>query len=313
MLEENTGVLATLPEPTVDGVLDGTLDPQALEPRTAVRLRVYAGMKSNDEIHLYITPQGTPQKLIDKIKIRANQGANPPFFLVDSSVFAQYLGGFIGVRYEVWFGNQRLHTSQELHLEIKAGFEGEHTLDLSTSNYVVMTGKPPVDPPAFSRFTREATWGVGPYDYSTSDAKVARVVDQQAEVTATGNGTCLISATDSVGQTKKYQLNVRGIGQLHFLTATANWTGMRDACSVAGLQPPSLAQLRQLLNIYSANAGSRTDYFGRLPYPFWTGETNGANTAWIVDLDKPVNDPLDPNPTSADLSEFHQVLGVSMS
>lgn len=311
MLEENTGVLATLPEPTVDGAVDGTLDPQALEPRTAARLRTYAGIKSGDEVSLYITPQDAPQKLIDKIKIRANQGENAPFFLVESSVFAQYLGGSIEVSYEVWFGNQRLHTSQKLRLEIKAGFEGEQTLDLSTFNYVMVTGKPPVNPPAFSRFTREATWGVPPYDYNSSDATVASA-GRQGEVTATGNGICTIRATDSHGQAKSYQLSISGIGQLHFLTATANWSGMRDACTAAGLQPATLSQLRQLMSIYSENAGSLTDYFGRLPYPFWTGDLNGANTAWVVDLDTPENDPLDPNPSSADLSEFHQVLGISM-
>lgn len=312
MLEENTGVMATLPAPTVDGAVDGALDPQALDPKTAVRVRAYPGMKANDVIDLLLTAAGGAPRLVDKIKIRANQGETAPFFLVDSSLFAQYLGSFIELNYEVSFGTQRLHTSQSLRLEIKAGFEGERNLDLSSFNYVLVTGKPPQNPPAFSRFTREATWGVAPYEYSSSDATVA-VVDQQAEVTVAGNGTCLISATDSVGQTQKFQLTISGIGQLSFLTATANWAGMRDACAAAGLQPATLAQMRQLLKIYDNHAGSLTDYLGRLPYPFWTGELNGANTAWIVDLDKPQDDPLDPNPTSADLSELYQVLGVSMS
>ncbi|RON69187.1 hypothetical protein [Pseudomonas fluorescens] len=312
MLEDIIDVLATLAAPKVKGEEDGKLDPHALPARTTVSLNLYAGIKQGDEVHLFIYLRGAPQTLIDKIKIRANQGDTEPFFLVDSSVFARYLGSSIVVRYEVWFASQRLHTSRELGLEVQAGFEGEQTLDLSTFNYLLVTDKPPQNPPAFSRFTREAKWGAEPYEYSSSDTKVAGV-NQQAEVTITGNGTCDISATDRTGLTRKYQLTVSGIAQLHFLTATANWAGMRDACAVAGLQPASLAQLQKLLNIYSAHAGSLTDFFGRLPYPFWTGDLNGANTAWIVDLDKPQNDPLDPNPTSADLSELHQVLGVSMS
>ncbi|UVM52781.1 hypothetical protein LOY38_12500 [Pseudomonas sp. B21-015] len=312
MLEEINGVMTTLIAPTVDGSSpEGTLDPQSLPERTAVRLASYIGMKFNDEVHLYFTPDGASRVLIDKIKIRANQGETPPWFSVLSDEFAKHLGSVIGVSYEVWFGNQRLHTSRELQLEIKTGFEGEHTLDLQTYNYVVVTGKPPLTSPAFSRFTREATWGVAPYEYTSSDTTVASV-ERQGEVTATGNGICTLRATDSVGQAKSYNLTVTGIGQLHFLTATANWSGMRNACTAAGLEPATLAQLRQLMSIYSANAGSLTDYFELLPYPFWTGELNGANTAWIVDLDKRENDPLDPHFTSADLSELHQVLGISI-
>ena len=312
MFEENTGVMATLPAPTVDGAVDGTLDPQALEPRTAVRVRAYPGMKTSDVIDLFLKPAGGATRLVDKIKIRANQGETAPVFRIDSSLFAQYLSNFIELNYEVSFGTQRLHTSQTLRLEIKAGFEVGQTLDLSSFNYVLVTGKPPNNPPAFSRITREATWGVAPYEYSSSDSTVA-VVDQQAEVTVAGNGTCLISATDSAGETQKYQLTISGIGQLSFLTTTATWAGMRNACSIAELQPATLAQMRQLLKVYDSHAGSLTDYLGRSPYPFWTDDLNGANTAWIVDLDKPAGLPLDPNPTSADLSEEHQVLGVSMS
>ncbi|WP_415769556.1 hypothetical protein [Pseudomonas sp. LB3P38] len=311
MLEEINGVMATLAAPTVDGAVDGTLDPQALAERTAVRLAAYTGMKFNDEVHLYFTPEGAPRVLIDKIKIRANQGETPPWFSVPAEQFTQHLGRVIGVSYEVWFGGKRLHDSRELRLEIKAGFEGDYTLDLSTFNYVVVTGKPPLNSPSYSRFTREATWGVAPYDYTSSDTTVASA-GRQGEVSATGNGLCTIRATDSLGQAKSYQLSVTGIGQLHFLTATANWSGMRDACAAAGLEPATLAQLRQLMSIYKESAGSLTDYFGRLPYPFWTGELNGANTAWVVDLDKSENDPLDPNPSSVDLSELHQVLGISM-
>lgn len=311
MLEEINGVMATLAAPTVDGAVDGTLDPQSLPERTAVRLVAYTGMKFNDEVHLYFTPEGAPRVLIDKIKIRANHGGTPPWFSVPSDEFAKHLGSVIRLSYEVWFGNQRLHDSRELRLEIKAGFEGDYMLDLSTYDYVVVTGKPPLNSPSFTRFTREATWGVAPYEYTSSDTTVAST-GRQGEVSAIGNGLCTIRATDSLGQAKSYPLTITGIGQLHFLTATANWLGMRDACTAAGLQPAALSHLRQLMSIYSGSAASLTDYFGRLPYPFWTGDLNGANTAWIVDLDKPENDPLDPNPTSADLSELHQVLGVSM-
>jgi hypothetical protein len=311
MLEEINGVMATLAAPTVDGAVDGTLDPQALTERTAVRLAAYTGMKFNDEVHLYFTPEGAARVLIDKIKIRANQGETPPWFSVPAEEFTKHLGNVIRVSYEVWSGGKRLHDSRELRLEIKAGFEGDYTLDLSTWNYVVVTGKPPLNAPSFSRFTREATWGFAPYDYTSSDTAVASA-GRQGEVSATGNGLCTIRATDSLGQAKSYQLSVTGIGQLHFLTATAHWAGMREACTAAGLDTATRAQLRQLMSIYSESAGSLTDYFERLPYPFWTGELNGANTAWIVDLDKPENDPLDPNPSSVDLNELHQVVGISM-
>lgn len=81
MFEENTGVMATLPAPTVDGAVDGTLDPQALEPRTAVRVRAYPGMKTSDVIDLFLKPAGGATRLVDKIKIRANQGETAPVFV----------------------------------------------------------------------------------------------------------------------------------------------------------------------------------------------------------------------------------------
>lgn len=312
MLEENTGALVTLPAPTVDGAVDGTLDPQLLDQRTVVRVRAYPGMKVNDVIDLFLTPAGGARTLVDKIKVRASQDGAAPFFLVDSNLFAQYLGSLIELNYEISFGIQRLHTSLLLRLEIKAGFEGEQTLDLSSFNYVVIAGKPPQDSPAYSRFTREATWGVAPYEYSSDKATVA-VVDPSAEVTAIGNGDCVITATDSAGQSKRYALTVNGIGQLKFITPESSWLNIKEIFKDTELKCPSLAQMRQLLKIYDNHAGALTDYLGCLPYPFWTADLNGANTAWIVDLDKPVGNPLDPNPTSADLSELHQLLGVSMS
>jgi hypothetical protein len=311
-MSEDIVVNATLPAAIVDAAKeDGTIEP-VQEGETAVRMAgVYPGMAGGHEAHLFIQPQGATKEEIDAIAIRANQ-TTAPYLFVEFAVFAQYVRQAITVFWEIRSGPQLLHTTRELTLKVEAGFEGEQTLDLTSQNYGVVVGKPPANSPPFTRFSRVATWGVEPHAYASSDAKVA-TVDQQGEVTANGNGKVTISATDSLGQTKHYVLTVNGILLFHFLTPGASWQGANDACRAAGLDLPSERELTRLVDTYPEHRGSLTDFFGFLPYGFWAGDLSGANTAPVVNLDKPMDDDLDPNPSSADLNEHHQAMGVSRS
>lgn len=310
MYEDIVGVNATLLAPIVDAATeDGKIDP-AFEGETAVRMAsVYPGMTGGDLARLFIQPVGAPPIKVDEIKVRANQ-QTPPYILVLAAEFAQYANREIAVFWEVWSGTQRLHVTRELRLRVEAGFEVAHTIDLRSQNYGVVNDKPPASSPPFTRYVRAATWGVEPITYTSSNTQVA-TPDQQGEVTANGNGTTTISATDSQGQTKRYDLTVEGIVQFVFLSPSATWPGANDACKAAGLELPTARQLTQLIDTYPEHRGSLTDYFGFLPYFFWSSDLIGASTASIVSLDKPMDDDLVPNPSAADLTEHHQVMGVS--
>jgi hypothetical protein len=103
-------------------------------------------------------------------------------------------------------------------------------------------------------------------------------------------------------------LTVKGITEVHFLSHSADWSGMATVCAAAGLVPVSLTQIKRLWTLYFADAGPVADYLEWLNYAVWTADALGASTAWTYDLNGPaVND----NASAQDTSTFLQVLGVT--
>lgn len=300
-----------LQEPSVDEAPGNVLDPQSLPPEGAtVRVKAYDPMKFRDNVMLHF--HGA---LIDFIPISAGAVDRDVEFPVGAQTFIDHAqDNIVLVHYEVQFeGVGTPQKSGVLTLRLSAGFEDDAMLDLSDRNYIAAVEKPPLQVPDFAHLTRVAEWGNAPYTYSSSDLQIASVDEHSGQITVRRNGQCTISATDSSTpqQTQSFSLTVRGIRELHFLTHDAHWDGMQNACTAAGLEPVTLAQIKQFWTLYRAGLpqgeGVGT-YLGWLNYPIWTGTLVGAGTAWHYDLN---GDSVNDNASSSDLQTHHQAVGIS--
>lgn len=293
-----------LASPSVDEAPGGVLDPQNIPPEGAtVRVTAYNGMAYRDHVYIHVADYS------DDILISSIAVGKDVLFTVPAHLFDVGAGGTINVHYKVEFYLGEKLDSLVLELKIADDFEGPAVLDLSRHNYVVIADKPPLAVPAFVRVTRPANWGVAPYVYNSSAPEVADVNPQTGEVTAYLNGATTITAIDSRSESRRYSLTVSGIRQLHFLTASAHWEGMKEVCIVAGLEPVPLADIKRLWAFYYPSGGPVAEYAGWLPYQFWTADALGAGTAWAYDLDgSQVND----NASSFSTDTYLQALGMAL-
>ena len=292
--------------PSVDEAPLGILDPQTLPPGGAtVRIKPWTPMTFRDHVYLFVGDTYT-----DDLPISAGAVDKDVVFKVDASEFVADENDIVPIRYEVQLYQSTRETSDTLDLKLQTGFVAAATLDLSTENYVACVDKPPLAPPSAARMTRVATWGQAPYTYESTDPLIASADAESGEITALSNGACTIRATDSQSQSREYPLTVKGIQEVHFLSAGADWEGMTRICTAAKLQPITLAQTKRLWTLYFPDSGPVADFLEWLNYPVWTADILGANTAWTYDLNgSSVND----NATSQDMASFWQVLGISQT
>lgn len=290
--------------PTVDEAPDGVLDPDNLpSAEVTVRIKPYDDMVYLDHVYLSVG------HYTDDIRISAGAVGKDVVFPVPAEVFSDSTDNPISVRYEVQFYQGERVPSLPLELIIGGGFEGEVSFDLSAENYIVSDIKPPLAPPSFARLSREATWGVSPYVYDSSDPAIASVNSATGEVTANLNGSCQMTAVDARNESRSYTLTVKGIKQLHFLSGSADWEGMKKVCETAGLTPVSLPQIKRLWTLYYPSSGAVASYLGWLSYPVWTGDVLGAGTAWAYDLD---GSQVNENASSHGTDTFLQAVGISL-
>lgn len=292
--------------PSVDEAPLGILDPQTLPPGGAtVRIKPWTPMTFRDHVYLFVGDTYT-----DDLPISAGAVDKDVVFKVDASEFVADENDIVPIRYEVQLYQSTREPSDTLNLKLQTGFDAAATLDLSTENYVACVDKPPLAPPPAARMTRKATWGQAPYTYESTDPLIASADAQSGEITALCNGACRIRATDSQSQSREYPLTVKGIQEVHFLSAGADWEGMTRICTAAKLQPITLTQTKRLWTLYFPDSGPVADFLEWLNYPVWTADILGANTAWTYDLNgSSVND----NATSQDMASFWQVLGISQT
>ncbi|MBV6752188.1 Ig-like domain-containing protein [Pseudomonas chlororaphis] len=291
--------------PTVDEAPDNILDPETLPPRGATVRIEPDGLVYRDEVYLFL---GQDDSYYDFKRVGANGPGDGVTFQVPAREFEPYIGGDMLVYYKVTFyTGEALVPSDPLELSVIGGFDTPMRLDLSEHDYVAVAEKPPLALPSFTQLSREANWGTAPYEYFSSDRNIARV-DERGNVTVTGNGLCTITATDNRQESRSYPLTVAGIKQVDFLSPSADWQGMRNVCSAAGLSPISLVQIKRLWTLYNAGSGGVANYLGWLNYSFWTGDTLGAGTAWAYDLN---GAEVNGNASSHDIGTYLQVVGIS--
>lgn len=306
----------TLNAPSVDEAPDGVLDPEKIPARGAtVRITPYDDMAYRDWVYLFVGDHYT-----DDIPIGSSAVDKDVEFVVAAKEFIANDNNILPIRYEVERAPDTIRNKKNknlartlreesltLDLLLKAPFESAATLDLSSKNYLASVNKPPRETPAYTRMTREANWGTAPYVYSCSDESIATIHSASGEVTALRNGTCTITATDNLNQTQRYELTIKGILELHHLTHSADWEGMKVLCMQAKVLPVSLAQIKRFWSLYYPTSGQVGEYLGWLHYPVWTGDELGAGTAWSYDLN---GSHVNENASGDDIGTFHQAVGI---
>ncbi|SFH47235.1 Ig-like domain-containing protein [Pseudomonas sp. NFACC45] len=291
-----------LPPPSVDEAPDGVLELADIPPDGArVRIKRYTADTHWQKVFVFV---GSDYE--NQLPVGAN--IRDVVFYVAAEHFTPDSDGIVLIRYKVLTLDDETLPSDELPLEISAGFAGPAALDLRQNHYVAVADKAPLVVPGYARMTRVATWGSPPYGYASSDENVASVNALTGEVTARGNGQCTITATDSLNQPRAYPLTVSGIRQLYYLSSSADWQGMIRVCDAASLDPVTLLDIKRLWTLYSPGSGGVANYLGWLNYPFWTGDTLGAGTAWAYDLN---GEQVNENATSLSTDTYLPVLGAS--
>lgn len=163
-------------------------------------------------------------------------------------------------------------------------------MSLTTSNYYIAQGRPPLNPPAHATYTARVTGGVPGYTYSSSNTNVA-TIDANGKVRASGNGTATLSVTDSKNHTASHNVYVSGAT---VFVQKSHWGLMQYAETsapqheVRGIQP-TRAEIWALQNTYVPE-GRPDLVLGWLHNQTWTGEFHPVrNYYWAVAFESPGN------------------------
>ncbi len=288
-------------KPYIEGYSGDQLDPGAF-PVEVKLVAPPAKLKPKDYLHFYM---GADKLDMTRLPTRWNgEGVK---LVVLKAEFTKRKGKTVEVYYQVSTTEDGpCSDSAKWHLTLGNAFEGDVLLDLSSHDYVVCADKPPKRIPDFARLMREASGGVAPYRYASSAPKVA-TVDERGQVIGLANGVCQITATDSQEKVVRYNLTVKGIRRVHFVSPGSDWAGIKKACEAAQLVPVTLNRIKRLWSLYDPSSRPVGTYLGYLPHAFWTADRLGVGTAWYYDLN---GSHLDDNANTTLESEYLQVLGM---
>lgn len=157
----------------------------------------------------------------------------------------------------------------------------DHTKTLT--QFWIVKGRAPYPAPPAMRYQREATGGVPPYVYSSSNVNVALVNAATGEVTPVDNGTATITVVDSGGQSAEYRLTFAGIRYVALLT-NVWWapSGPERAWVSSAL---SLQEMRDLFLSYQPLVPSLVLYLGWPDEHYWTStDSEGEAYAYAFGL-----------------------------
>lgn len=289
-----TSIKQDLPAPSVDGVVDGKLDPGSVpESGAMTRITNVPQDWGGSVLTLYMQEVQGPV-LYQTTWPVGSHGRDINLPIPQDVLLANY-GKSVQVHYSVSdFG-----TSRPLDIKLEQGFSGEFDFDLASHNYVVAythsVARPPEPIPDLARIQRVLP---GATDYSSSDETIA-LVDRFGVVTVQRNGRVSITATGAPSGPATYHMTVKGIREFHVLSSTADWAGAERLSREAGMALPTSADFSRLKHFYRLPIGHFLDLPER---PVW-GEALGAGTAWIFDLNSGDSD-------SVDTAMLLQVVGV---
>jgi len=158
----------------------------------------------------------------------------------------------------------------------------DHTHDVGPV-YCIVPGLPPLPAPSAGRYSREATGGVPPYSYSSSNPQIAIVAPDSGDAVAADNGTAVITVTDANGASAHYSLTFTGVERVQLWEDEVSW-GASEAERPWRSVALDLNGMSRLYNTYSA-VGGVVAYLKWPNKPYWTSDNNPADaTAYAFTL-----------------------------
>lgn len=165
--------------------------------------------------------------------------------------------------------------------------------NMNCSGYHVAQGVAPRNPPANATYTRVATGGTPPYQYSVDNPLVAKIT-QAGVVTVTGNGTTNVSVRDSAGKTASHSLSVSGAAVfINFIDTSdqdldgncrTGYNGMLAIASRHGYNLVGIADVKSLWSQYEKEGQVATILGWKINDAasawYWTQDKIAVNEAW---------------------------------
>lgn len=236
--------LTGLPAPRMDTVSeDGVVTP-SLIPDSGATVRVrYPGMGAQDSVVVNWRGASSHDTAAQVASGRELQ------FSVPKALISASAGGSATVTYTVTRAGKPT-VSASLTLSVRQ----ELVLDTSpvtlAGKIYLLTSYPDLLPdfPADTTVLRQASGGLAPYTYTSDNPLVAKV-DANGLVSVRGKGTATITATDSLGESKGYQVTVTGV--IHCLgVGSGSYAQMNSAVVKNGARIPSIHELVEIYNTY---------------------------------------------------------------
>lgn len=238
------GAISELPAPRMPGVgADGVLLP-SLIPESGATVQVnYPGMGAQDSV--VVNWRGASSY---ETPAQVGNGSELQFNLPKALITAT-IGASASVTYTVMrAGIARVSATLWLTVREELGFDTS-PVTLAGKIYL-MPGAPDLLPafPAGTTVQRQASGGLGPYTYRSSDSLVA-VVDGDGLTSVRGNGQATISVTDAQGQRKHYEVTVTGV--VHCLgVGGGKYSQISAAAAAIGARIPSITELKEIYAAY---------------------------------------------------------------
>ena len=282
-----------LPAPSVEGVVDGMLDPGSVPESGAVALITNVPVSWGGNMLTLYLQEAQGANLYQTVWPVSSHGLDIKLPIPKDILLAN-----IGKDVTVYYRVGTIGVSLPLVFKLEQGFGGSVEFDLALHNYMVFythnEARPPKDIPPFARLQRVMP---GATDYSSDNEKVAKV-DAYGIVTAQGNGQATISASGGSSGPGSYLLTIKGIDEFHLLSPEADWEGARELCSDTGCLQPSSTDFVRLMVFYPPPIAQN------LPDLAVWGQALGAGTAWTFDL-------YSGEMSGEDTSELRQVAGIN--
>ncbi|WP_397448967.1 hypothetical protein [Pseudomonas sp. NA-150] len=288
-----TSGLSKLEKPGVMGVIDNVLVPETVpDAGVAVTVPRYTGMAGGDSIIVKWSGgqahDTTPQVVIDPVELPFN---------VPRSVALGSAGSATTVTYSVTRGGLVVEslptqfTVQSLAPPLEFGVD--HAL--SVPGYVVAEGRPPKTPPAAAIYSREATGGLPPYRYTSSNTASAVVNADNGTVTMAGNGSTVIGVTDARGAMASYHLVTSGARVFVQLDKhLRSYRNYINFCNAQNLHSLSLDDMGLIYRTYSSESSEVSSLLG-WGVPHWSnrevkpGNNDIIGNAYVFNMNNATN------------------------
>ncbi|MFJ2359115.1 hypothetical protein ACIOU7_12405, partial [Pseudomonas fluorescens] len=149
-----------------------------------------------------------------------------------------------------------------------------NTEPVSLGGWIFRSDHTPTNPPAGSFVDRQASGGVPPYQYSSSNSAAAEVNITNGRVISKGNGTAVITVRDSANQTVSYPVSVSNVYRIFGTSVFNTYTQCSNAAANQGGRIPSLAEWRSYISTY---AGLTTESAW-----CWAADSAGTGKRWAI-------------------------------